>query len=169
MPTQGLESSASYGYSEFRAPEVHGVQGWSSAADVFSFGVLCCKVLELRAEICAAVPIPTKLQQLIPLSDGDEIAPREFTEVVEGCLRSDPGSRPSIRSVIARLDRLTTAFFYEENGYSQRTALKEQPQELLNQIEWSHLNWKQILAAARGFIQTKAPGVFNTRDSILDD
>lgn len=171
LDTRDIDTSAgaSYGCSEFRAPEVHGVQGWSSAADVFSFGVLCCKILELRAEICAPVPIPTKLQPSIPLSDGEEIAPKEFTEVVESCLSSDPGLRPSIRSVITHLDRLTQDFFYEENGYSPRRALKEQPEELLNQIEWSRLNWRQVLAAARGLVQTRAPGVFNTRDSILDD
>jgi serine/threonine protein kinase len=162
-------AGASYGCSEFRAPEVHGGQGWSSAADVFSFGVLCCKVLELRGQVCARVPIPTILQQAIPLSDGEEIAPKDFAEAVKSCLSSDPGLRPSIRSVITHLDDLTGDFFYEEDGYSSRRALKEQPEELLDQIEWSPLNWRQALATARGFLPTGASRVFNTRDSILDD
>jgi serine/threonine protein kinase len=170
LDTRGIETSAgaSYGCSEFRAPEVRGAQGWSSAADVFSFGVLCCKVLELWADVCTS-PIANKLRKLVPGLDGEEIVPKEIKKVVEGCLSRGPTERLSIGSVITELDRLSGKFWYEEKGYTSQSALKDEPEELLKQIEWRSLNWRQTLAVARGAIDARVPGEYSTRDSILDD
>jgi len=162
-----ISAGASYGCSEFRAPEVRGTQGWSSAADVFSFGVLCCKVLEIHVNIRMG-SIPKKLQHTA-LNSNEELVPEEIKTTVEACLRREPKDRPSIRSVITDLDRLTVKFWYEEKGYTTQSALKDEPEELLKQLEWSALNWSRALAVAQGVIRNKYFGEYSTRDSILDD
>ena len=167
LETRDIETSAgaSYGCSEFRAPEVHGVQEWSPAADVFSFGVLCCKVLDLWAEVCRT-PIPDKLRQLVPCSHGETLVPKEITKVVEGCLSRVPAERPSIRSVTMDLDRLFTNFYSESEDNSP---LRGEPEGLQEQIEWSRFTWRKALAIAQGAMDAGVPGQYSTRESILGD
>ena len=97
------------------------------------------------------------------------MVPKEITKIVEGCLSRGPTERPGIRSVITELDRLASKFWYEKKGYSAQSALKDEPEELLKQVEWSGLNWRQSLAVARGAIDARVPGEYSTRESILDD
>jgi serine/threonine protein kinase len=47
---------ASYGSIDFRAPEVHGSDGWTPKAEVFSFGVIACKIFRIRQYACTAAP-----------------------------------------------------------------------------------------------------------------
>lgn len=164
-----VAAGASYGCSEFRAPEVRGVQGWSSAADVFSFGVLCCKVLELRINVCNAT-LPGKLQQLAQNSDVEDLMPKEIATILQSCLSRTPSDRPGIRSVIKGLNRLSQDFWYEEKGYTAHAALRDEPEELLNQIQWCLFNWEEALAIAQGDIaDPRVSKYYATRDSILDE
>lgn len=170
LDARGIENSAgaSYGCSEFRAPEVHGAQGWSLAADVFSFGVICCKVLELRANVSTG-PVPTALRQFISGSDGEELVPEEIKSILEGCLKPEAINRPTIRSVITDLNNLSRKFWYEEDGYTHQSALKEEPETLLKQIQWTSFSWRRALAIVKGALPTRHVGDHITRDSILGD
>jgi hypothetical protein len=77
---------------------------------------LCGKVLELRADVFTA-QIPTTLRQVVPTGlDGEEMVPQEFKKIIEGCLSREHTERPSMRSVIRDLDRLSGKFYYEEKG-----------------------------------------------------
>ena len=155
-------AGASYGCSEFRAPEVHGAQSWSSAADVFSFGVLCCKTLELRARVCQT-SLPSNSHHLLSFPNRDDIVPAEIAEIIEGCLRHAPSERPGMYMVMMELDSLSRKIPDEEREQKCGQA------ELLKQLQWSDWNWKQALAVAQRVPAASSFGQYNTRDSILDE
>jgi hypothetical protein len=61
--------------------------------------------------------MPTTLRQVVPTGlDGEEMVPQEFKKIIEACLSREHTERPSMRSVIRDLDRLSGKFYYEEKS-----------------------------------------------------
>jgi serine/threonine protein kinase len=158
----------SYGALGYRAPEIRGTQNWTTAADVFSFGVLCSHILQFRAQVCTERP-PAVILELFPASTQEEMIPTEIKKVVQECLSVEPTARPAIRSVITDLERVARKFWFESEGYTPQTALKDEPEELLKQIHWSTVNLTQELALAKGLMSARDMRTIRTRDSILDE
>jgi hypothetical protein len=143
---------ASYGAVEFRAPEIRGNQGWSTKAEVFSFGVIACKIMECRNYIC---PSPTPEWVLLEVErehpslrqDADMIAhivPAGLKGAIEPCLAHSPDDRPSMRDVIDALDDLddlddlTSDFTADtiEKGAKRK-------------VKWVFWNWNESLKESR--------------------
>jgi len=103
---------ASYGAVEFRAPEVHGNEGWSFKAEAFSFGVIASKIMECRRHVCKAPPpesITTRVEgsqeNTPPESDLTEyIVPTEVRKAIEPCMSHCPDNRPAMRKVVNALN-----------------------------------------------------------------
>lgn len=139
----------SYGAVYFRAPEVHGDHGWTTKAEVFSFGAIACKVFENRQNYCTAVPLPWILEQThnndrlvnvrLPITI-EHIVPAGLREIIEPCFSHDPDARPTMREVVHRLDDLSLEFFVDKDEGET-----EEPLE----IEWLYWNWEGSLEQGR--------------------
>lgn len=148
-------AGASYGCRDFRAPEIRGSQGWTTKADVFSFGIICCKVIELHARICTA-SVPKALRKLIPDALHEKVMPERLKIVVENCLKRSPSERANIRPMITLLDELSLDFTIEkEDGPGTK-------------IKWTTWDWRGAKAAARGFALAET-NVFSSVDSIFNE
>lgn len=102
----------SIGAKQFRAPEIRGGKGWTAKADVFAFGVLTCKLLDMRAQICSEIDSTAN-------SEGQEsqdwhALPRSLKEVLEACLRPEPHHRPDIRRVVLFLDEISVSLIDDD-------------------------------------------------------
>ncbi|KAN0066969.1 Protein kinase-like domain containing protein [Elaphomyces granulatus] len=115
---------ASYGVLEFRAPEVHGNQGWSTKAEAFSFGVIACKIMECRRRVCTTPP-PEWVLSEVEVKHHDlrqnvdmiaHIVPARLKSTIEPCLSYSPDDRPSMREVVDALDDLTIDFTADSEG-----------------------------------------------------
>jgi hypothetical protein len=133
---------ASYGAVEFRAPEVHGNDGWSFEAEVFSFGVIATKVLNCRQFSCNEPPPESILSRVKPYRDGeslpsdptDYIVPTEIRKAIEPCMSHFPNRRPTMRKVVHALNDVFPA------------ALPGDPKlEHNNKIKWTYWRWTDSL------------------------
>jgi hypothetical protein len=146
---------ASYGAIDFRAPEVHGSQGWSAAAEVFSFAVMACKIFDLRRYVCRAKPpdeLLARVERDIPgIRENAKMAamivPAKVREAVEPCLLHLPGSRPTIREVIRILDELTEKFT-SDKMVLEETGEDEKGQEGAS-VKWTSWDWNKSLIEGR--------------------
>ncbi|KAF5720072.1 Ypk2p [Fusarium mundagurra] len=156
---------ASYGNPQYRAPEVNGSSGWTKAADVWAFGMLCVKLLEMRRSICgdwSKIPpwVLDVLQKQHPDKDFSPssrdvgfIAPWALNRCLEPCFRHDPDERPDIHTVALGLDEVSSEFYVED---------KEQLEQNKN-VKWSYWNWNKTRAAG---IKGKEPGMGGGEDSL---
>ncbi|KAH8592166.1 hypothetical protein B0O99DRAFT_247267 [Bisporella sp. PMI_857] len=136
---------SSYGAVDFRAPEVHGHTGWSTKAEVFSFGVIACKILECKSLIPTTTPdwvlseAQENLSQALTSSDMiAHIVPAGLQKVIERCLSNLPEDRPSMRDTVLELDDITGNFTSDtmDPGGKRR-------------ITWVYWNWSETLARGR--------------------
>lgn len=137
---------ASYGAIDPRAPEISGNHGWSTAAEVFSYGVIACKILDLRSYFSNSGPsdeILDELEREFPRVRRDPkivelIVPVRIRKAVEPCLSQSPGSRPSIGTVVRALDQLLSNF----------TGDKMYPQDEKG-VQWTCWDWNRSLREGR--------------------
>jgi len=121
---------ASVGALDFHAPEVHGTKGWTTAADVFAFGVVACKFLDIRLQNCKDdVPDYVRERANHVLEDAATFVPTQLKQVVLQCISAEAGKRPLIRDVINFLHELSMDFLAE----------KESPGK--EKVEWSTWDW----------------------------
>jgi hypothetical protein len=144
---------ASYGATDFRAPEVNGRRGWSTKAEVFSFGIIATTILDCRRFSCTFPP-PTwvleKLQKTYPLMSQNpvmvaHIIPQSLKDVLETCLQSDAAERPEIRPVVRSLDNTSMEFFSEDPDRFEKPDL---------QIEWTIWPWNETKVQGRRGVRT---------------
>lgn len=145
---------ASYGAVDFRAPEVHGSEGWTTKAEVFSFGVIACKVFRNRQYACTAAPSVWVLEQLQgngqhveqkTTTTGSPIVPSKLRKIIEPCLSYSPDARPTMREVVRQLDDFSLDLVIDKDeGYTEEDL----------DIEWSHWDWEDSLR--RGLSSQKA-------------
>jgi protein tyrosine kinase len=117
---------ASYGAVEFRAPEVRGGEGWTTNAEVFSFGVIACKVLQIRNAVCTAAPpnnLVAKLRRkshrsLLDAETMTYFVPSILREAIGPCLEYLPVRRPTMRQVVQLLDDLSVEFVPSSDSYT---------------------------------------------------
>lgn len=155
---------ASYGAKDFRAPEIRGSQNWSTEAEVFSFGVIMCKILDRRRLDCQSAPPNHVTAEVGKLRAGlihrveqhGQIVPSDLMEIGKRCLSRLPSERPSARDITRVLDDL---FMHigadmESNGEERR-------------VVWAIWNWNESLACGRRGPQQRADDTDDLDD--LDD
>lgn len=142
---------ASYGNPEYRAPEVQGPSGWTEAADVWSFGVIAVKLLEMRRSICdgsCAIPpwVLEEVQEEYPDKDFSHtsrdmgfIVPLSLKRVLEPCLRHNPNERPAAHAAAMSLDEVSMEFFNDD----------EEEKEKNRDVKWTYWDWRTTKAAGR--------------------
>lgn len=122
-----MRARSSYGYVDTRAPEVQGHSGWSTKAEVFSFGVIACGILDSKIDI--PVELPEWALQEVKEQLGKEeltpelvhrIVPLGLAKIIHSCLAHYPDERPTMREVVFTLDDLSTAFFSDVSGDRKR-------------------------------------------------
>jgi hypothetical protein len=118
LDSRNLETSAGAGYGcrEFRAPEVMAVKDGLPPQTSFPSG--SCVAKSSSCELMSARPrSPPRCGRWPRLAwTGEEMVPQKFKKIAEGCLSREHTERPSMRSVIRDLDRLSGKFYYEEKG-----------------------------------------------------
>jgi hypothetical protein len=137
---------ASYGAIDPRAPEVRGNHGWSPAAEVFSYGVIACKILDLRSYFSSGEPPKDILDELEPEFHGiskdprmiSMIVPTGIREAVEPCLSHLPEGRPPIAQVSRVFSQLLTSF----------TGDRMYPEDE-KRVRWTYWDWGMTLRAGR--------------------
>jgi hypothetical protein len=108
---------ASYGNPQYRAPEVSGSSGWTKAAYVWSFGMICVKLLEMRRAICSR-KIPQQVLEALQEQHPDGhysllsrdvgfIVPLALKRVLEPCFRHDSAERSDVHAVVLGLDEVS--------------------------------------------------------------
>jgi len=128
---------ASYGVIDFRAPEIRSGEGWSIAADVFSFGVIACRMMECRRIACTLPPpeqVLAEVEKSCPDFKRDDeriayIVPKLLKKTITHCFERKPEDRPKMRQVVYRLDDCTMEF-------------------LGKKVQWTFWNWEKTLAEA---------------------
>ena len=156
---------ASYGNPHYRAPEVNGPSGWTKAADVWSFGMICVKLLEMRRSNCgdsSKIPPwvleavqeqhPNKNFSLLS-QDVGFIVPLSLKRVLEPCFRHDSDERPDVHTVALGLDEVSMEFYTEDK-------------ELLEQnrnVKWTYWNWNEAKAVG---LKGKEPVMGTGKDSL---
>ncbi len=143
---------SSYGAVDFRAPEVNGHRGWSTKAEVFSFGVIACKILDFKSLIPTTTPdwILSEAQEKISqgLTSTDTaayIVPAGLNKVIEPCLSNLPEDRPSMRDTVRALDDITDDFTSDKMDPGGKRKTK-----------WVYWNWREALARGRKGIIEKS-------------
>lgn len=151
---------ASYGASDFRAPEVQGGQGWSTKAEVFSFGVIACKVLNCRLDVSKERPpeeILSFLEEELPMAQKTsemiaQIVPAAVKKAIEPCLSDSPTARPDMKAVVHALEDLFVDFDISP-GEEKR-------------LRWTYWDWNQSCYEGRrrttSGIDKASTGSFNT-------
>lgn len=104
---------ASMGAKQFRAPEIRGGKGWTVKADVFAFGVLACKLLDLRDQVCGDAQDKEDTSQSESTSYVRSI-PERLRKPLEACMTREPDQRPSMRGVIRILDDFSVVLLSKE-------------------------------------------------------
>jgi hypothetical protein len=135
----------SYGAVEFRAPEVRGKEGWSTKAEVFSFGVIACKIMEYRRHISTSLPPEWVLSELGDNHSGlkqdadtaAHIVPARLKSAIKPCLSHSPDDRPSMRDVVRTLDDLMDEFIPD-------SILKDK-----RKVKWVNWKWNESLRDGR--------------------
>jgi serine/threonine protein kinase len=137
-----IHHRASYGAVEFRAPEVHGNQGWSTKAEAFSFGVIACKIMECRRDICTAPPPEWVLSEVEvkhhDLRQNAYIVPAGLKSTIEPCLSYSPDDRPSIKEVVDALNGLMIDFTADSKHKEDK-----------RKVKWVYWQWNESLKNGR--------------------
>ncbi|KAF3000080.1 hypothetical protein E8E13_002178 [Curvularia kusanoi] len=156
---------ASYGNPQYRAPEVIGPSGWTKAADVWSFGMICVKLLEMRRSVCGdSSRIPPQVLEALQEQHPDKnfsllsrdvgfIVPLALKQVLEPCFRHDSEERPDVHTVALGLNEASMGFYIEDK-------------ELLEQnrnVKWTCWNWNETKAVG---LKGKGPVMGAGRDSL---
>jgi hypothetical protein len=124
---------------DFHAPELNESHIWSTATDVFAFGIAACKLLDMRAQKCK-YEAPENVREMAGLSakeDADSVLPLALREIMLSSLSQDPNGRWQIGEIVDALDELSMGFFAENEETGRR------------QVEWATLNWWEAVATAR--------------------
>lgn len=151
---------ASYGAIEFRAPEVYGGEGWTTKAEVFSFGVIATKIMQARRIACAADPpswVPKSVLDAGKHMKPVELVPVAFKTAIERCLQFSPDKRPTLREVVRQLDDLSDDFLPVTN--SDAGSLNDPAEGIVPSpetyedepldVQWTYWDWKKTLQLAR--------------------
>jgi serine/threonine protein kinase len=144
----GAVLNASVEARDFHAPEVIASRTWTTASDVFAFGVIGCKLLDMRKELC-----PEKSQgsaisgltvQSLHTGDADaslvarpaSVVPLAVAEIISSALARDPAERWSIREYVDKLVELSMDFY----------AGREEPDQ--DKVQWTALDWWDVFEQA---------------------
>jgi len=135
----------SYGAVDFRAPEVHGQTGWSTKAEVFSFGVISCKILDCKS-LAPMFPPDWVLSEVQEQHPGQafsmdmiaHIVPAGLKKVIEACLSYSIEDRPSMRDTVLALDEVTSGFTSDSMKLNGK-----------RKIRWMYWNWNESLTHGR--------------------
>ena len=139
MKTDPTGHRASYGAIDYRAPEVDRGDSYTAASDVFSYGVVACRMMECRLFTCQEAPSESVLAKVERSSPGFKrdsehvkyIVPAIVKKAIEPCLSPNPKGRPPA-------------------GPLHRVALSAKDER----TQWTYWNWDQTIAMARaGFLQ----------------
>ena len=130
---------ASYGASEFRAPEVQSGQGWSTKAEVFSFGVIACKVLNCRLDVSKERPpeeILSFLEKEFPMAEktsemAAQVVPAAVKKAIEPCLSDSPTTRPDMKAVVRALEDLLRDIDFDIFPEEEK------------RLRWTYWDWNQ--------------------------
>jgi Protein tyrosine and serine/threonine kinase len=136
---------SSYGAVDFRAPEVHGHTGWSTKAEVFSFGVIACKILDCKSLIPTTTPnwVLSEAREKLPqaltnLEMTVYVVPAGLKKVVEPCLSNLLEDRPSMKDTVLALDDVADDFTSDTMDPGGK-----------RKIKWVYWNWRETLARGR--------------------
>ena len=102
------------GAKQFRAPEIRGGKGWTVKADVFAFGVLACKLLDLRVQVCGHSTQETSVLAQPESTPYVRSIPERLKKPLDACMSREPDERPSMRSVIRILDDFSVDLLSKE-------------------------------------------------------
>ncbi|KZT58246.1 kinase-like protein, partial [Calocera cornea HHB12733] len=96
------------GTPSWMAPEVVRRQAYDSAADIWSFGILCLEITRGRAPNSREPPNKILLHTLssppptLDLTGGVHPYTQSFKDVVDACLQKDPSARPTAQQLLDR-------------------------------------------------------------------
>jgi serine/threonine protein kinase len=170
-PEEAEDHYASYGNPLYRAQEVTGPSGWTKAADVWAFGIISLKLLEMRRlDDRDCMKTPTRVidaaQEQHPgknfsCSPGDVgfIVPLSLKRVLEPCFRHDPNERPDVHTVAVGMDNVTLEFFSEDKAQLENNT----------SVRWTYWNWNETKAAGFKGKGLATSGWNGDLDSTLDD
>ncbi|KAH7220410.1 kinase-like domain-containing protein [Fusarium redolens] len=148
----GETAFASYGAIDFRAPEqLQGLPNIDAfAAEVFTFGVVACKLLNCRS-LVSSVEIPSHIRDSASediaefnhkktekkeLQDG-HIVPRAIRRVISRCLSRRGVDRPDMNHILNELEDITSDFTEDNmDGQAGRT------------VDWCYWDWEATFRAA---------------------
>lgn len=140
-------ANRSYGAVELRAPEVAGSAGWTTLAEVFSFGVIACKLLDIRQSAYDETPSTTFLTsvqsqspQTVEIADARtdaHIVPTKLKKVLSACLRRDATRRPGMNKATTYLDDISDEL------------MSARPERDRSQVECTYWDWNKALARAQ--------------------
>lgn len=104
--------NASYGARNARAPEIRGAFGWSTQAEIYSFGVICCDIIEARARYFKGEVPEMVGRHFMKGGEGVEgdIVPSRLKRILRECLRMEPDERALLSSVTEALTTLVLKF-----------------------------------------------------------
>ncbi|KAH8689276.1 kinase-like domain-containing protein [Phaeosphaeriaceae sp. PMI808] len=136
-----MDHWASYGAIEFRAPEIFGPRGWSTKAEVFSFGIIASKILECRRFVCPASPPEWALSELEHCYPGirqdqdmmAHVVPDSLKKAIEPCLSYSPNDRPTMKNVVHALDDMSSEFWTEDFSVSEDN----------RKVKWTYWAWDE--------------------------
>lgn len=135
---------ASYGAVDYRAPEIERGEPYTPSSDVFSYGVIACRIMDCRRAACKAPPqeeVLADVEKRLPEFKRDTehiayIVPKLLKKEIEPCLAGNPEARPKMRPVALGLDDCTMQFFSDK-------------------VQWTYWNWDESLAEARKGVQKR--------------
>jgi len=110
------------GSRRYMAPEVALCQPYNQKADVYSFGVILFEMVTLRTPF--ELYSPEMYQRLVceegqrPQIPSD--VPQDIADLITQCWAQDPDDRPSMRSVLSKLQTLCDSYRVDEAPYSFR-------------------------------------------------
>ncbi|KAF4502232.1 serine threonine kinase [Fusarium agapanthi] len=148
----GETAFANYGAIDFRAPEqILGLPNVHAfAAEVFTFGVVACKLLNCRS-LVSSVEIPSHIRdsasediaELSHTTTGKEelqdghIVPRAIRRIISRCLSHRGFDRPDMSHVLDELEDITSTFT-EDNMERQEGRT----------VDWCYWDWEATFRAA---------------------
>merc|ERR1712091_395203 len=111
------------GTNGYTAPEILKGEHYGTPADVFSFAIVMCELLTLRAPYAdirkgageKGDGKPLSWDQVVVMTHKDDVMLRpalpddmdaEAADLVQICWAHDPAARPSCSVIVARLDRI---------------------------------------------------------------
>jgi Protein tyrosine and serine/threonine kinase len=158
---------ASYGAVDFRAPEVYDSEGWSPKAEVFSFGVIACKIMQCRRYECiSATPawVISQVEEQYPGLGQDEemmahIVPAGVRKALEPCLSYSPDDRPFMKDVVLQLDKFSEEFLNDDGEYCEDDV----------HIRWIYWNWSESKRNGRHPKPSQSSAIGTSAENELDD